>query len=447
MTSLLSGISGKFNVSLVLGTVLPATIFVIVARLLLPEVFPSAIVLPIAEDSEVFTLSLIVVLLSGVLHHLNTPHIRLYEGYPWKDTLIGKWRRQRFRSEFYYLAAQREGHAELRRRLTVATPTQPVFTSSELGKARKASRAAEKAARRKLNLNFPASSGSVLPTRLGNTIRSFESYPARMYGMAGVTLWPRLVAKIDPSYAKTMEGAKASLDFTLNSCSLSSALTMLLLGAGLVQPSSVFDGGSWRFRLLSVLILGLLAAWFYDQSVGRAAAWGNTVRSAFDLYRWELLSQLGYSRRPKTGEEEGDLWRGISWRTAYGYSPRAAYAPPAGEPVESTSAVAKNGTEVSLLRTVEGDRDDGRLTVVLTVRSVEEDKPAKEVTVRDTVPSGYDFVAGSQVPDDEKELVVVGSNPYFFHLQSEIAPASVRTLKYQIARRVRYQKAVSGGAS
>jgi hypothetical protein len=77
---------------------------------------------------------------------------------------------------------------------------------------------------RRLNEEFPIERTSVLPTRLGNVIRSFEDYPERQYGMDGVTLWPRLVAKINKDHATVIEDAKITFDFLLNSAVLSAVL-------------------------------------------------------------------------------------------------------------------------------------------------------------------------------------------------------------------------------
>jgi hypothetical protein len=45
------------------------------------------------------------------------------------------------------------------------------------------------------------------------------------------------------------------------------------------------------------------------------------VKSAFDLYRWDLLKQLGYERMPKTLAEEEKMWDTISTQMISGYSP------------------------------------------------------------------------------------------------------------------------------
>ena len=115
MSSLLSAISGKFSTAVILGTFFPVTVFVFLARVLwvplLPAGWHPALLAPLAgldDKWELFVLTLVTIVLSGLLYNLNTPVLRLYEGYPWMDTWLGRWRKGRHERAFAALAAQKE---------------------------------------------------------------------------------------------------------------------------------------------------------------------------------------------------------------------------------------------------------------------------------------------------------------------------------------------------
>lgn len=54
----------------------------------------------------------------------------------------------------------------------------------------------------RLNRYFPWQSNEVMPTRLGNAIRSFESYPFKTYGLDGPPNWPRVEALMNENGRK-----------------------------------------------------------------------------------------------------------------------------------------------------------------------------------------------------------------------------------------------------
>ena len=88
--------------------------------------------------------------------------------------------------------------------------------------------------------------------------------------------------------------------------------------------------------------------------------------SAFDLYRLDLLRQLGYMRLPATSTEERPLWEDISRRLVFGrlgvrertYSAASTYA--RGEPYTGEFELTR-GVEViddQLIRIVVQARND-----------------------------------------------------------------------------------------
>jgi hypothetical protein len=260
-----------------------------------------------------------------------------------------------------------------------------------------------------VNREFPNQRHLVLPTRLGNVVRSFERYPDVQYGMEAILLWPRLVGVLDKDYAVAVDDAKSSFDFMINSSVLSAVTAVSILLSGLAYPVSLQVPGRWPGWLLQVVAFVGLAYWFYAASIARAAEWGEMVKGAFDLYRGALLEKLGYNTKPATQAEERELWDTISRQMIFGDSPRV------GPPFYSSGGCAARGEApqlgLAVGRGVSRTADPRKLVVTLQIRNADaRGRTAKGVVVTDTLPDFYDFewgsasMAGSPVP-------VTGSNP------------------------------------
>jgi hypothetical protein len=88
--------------------------------------------------------------------------------------------------------------------------------------------------------------------------------------------------------------------------------------AGKVDIYLIHGDGGW---ITTALILAASGYALYRFACGYAVGpWGESVRSAFDLYRLDLLRQLGLYSTAKghTLEEEQDLWYSIQNITMYG---------------------------------------------------------------------------------------------------------------------------------
>jgi hypothetical protein len=453
MTNLLSTISGKFSTNLVLGTFFPVTVFVFLARVLwvplLPSNFRPAFLTPFAglnDKWELLVLTLVTVVLSGLLFNINVPLIRVYEGYPWEKTWIGRRKAARYRSLLESLAAQKAGLDPLRRELRgqvatrrAANPHDAEIRGIETWIARAPFQ--ELAVSREIFADFPKAS-SVLPTRLGNVIRSFENYPERQYGMSAIDLWPRLIAVLDASYAEMLDGAKASFDFMLNSAILSLLLGAILLITGLVDPVALSSRGAVTAWLGEVAVLFGVSFWFYGGSIDSARSWGNLVRGAFDLYRGKLLEKLGYSCTLETTSEERKFWGAISRRLAVGDPPQwstESLLPYRNVMPLLTSCGSALGAALKVTRGVRRpDPGHAWREIVVEVRNPAGPPMAAvgELVVVDTVPDGYDYEWNS-AQASEGEVNVEGTNPYRFYLSGTLAPWSTRELTYRIVRRTR----------
>ncbi|HEX8670661.1 MAG TPA: hypothetical protein VF710_02180 [Longimicrobium sp.] len=355
MTSILAAISGSFSRALILGTFFPVTVFVLCGLLFVVPFLPGEVPLlaPLAQLDpgwKMALVTLVILLLTGLLYTLNTPLIRLYEGYPWQRSWLGKraiarqarrraWAeskraavrdliseiKEANRAEAVRRKAQRKqaagSEAEPREPAPeVASPPDPTFAELEIWRSRLGQR---------VTSEYPGGA-LVLPTRLGNVIRAFEEYPRAVYGISAISLWPRLIAVVDKDYKPVLDEAKASLDFMINASFLSGLLSASIFVAGLVVPERIH----WVSWLLQLSLAALAARLFYVASIGQATAWGAQVKSAFDLFRWDLLKKLGYERPGITPEAERELWQQISQRMIYGNPPEGVRLMPYVRPAK-----------------------------------------------------------------------------------------------------------------
>lgn len=426
MNNILSAISGQFSKSLLLSTLLPVVVFVLLAWALVVPLIPHSVawlgwIDRLDAQWKLAVLTLANLLLAAVLYNLNGQVIRFYEGYPWQDSWIGAWQKRRHGENFDRLDDRwRALRVVLGKEGADSEPgyEDAIGYWSLLG--------------RLLNKEYPTDREAVLPTRLGNVIRSYEDYPSRQYSMEAITLWPRLVSVIDERYAAQIDEAKSSLDFMLNSSFLCGLLAAVFCGVRLFYPTGLFEPAS---ALLAALVLGTLlaaACLLYRQSIARASAWGELVKGAFDLYRWDLLEALGWEK-PKSLEAEADLWDKISTRLIY--SDLAPTPPPdyQADP-QSTAAVAAQPAGVALEVTRAGRLPwlGRRVTIEIVVRNPDATTPAVDVSVHDRLPEGWLCVWDS-AGTDRGPVEILGTNPYRFRL-GDVGPGQRVILRYRAVR-------------
>lgn len=155
--------------------------------------------------------------------------------------------------------------------------------------------------------DFPEQRDMVIGTPLGNTLRAFETYTLTMYDAEAITLWPRLQAVMDESFAEIIDGAKAQFDFWVN-LSLLSILLFMFTGILIVVT------GIQSFMLMFLPIIVLYVT--FSRARRAAAGWGELVKAAFDIYLPVLAAKLGY-RLPLSRKEEREFWDHFSIAITY----------------------------------------------------------------------------------------------------------------------------------
>lgn len=431
MTNLISAISGQFSRSVLLSTLLPVTVFVLLVLVLVwPQLPGSAAVVGWAHGLDtgwkLAAISLVTILLTALLHSLNGPVVRFYEGYPWSDSWLGRWRTRVHRRRFESREAWWRGLRVLLRQPETKGLGDD-FTRAEEHWNQLA---------RDLNVLYPDEAGAVLPTRLGNVIRSFESYPWRQYRIRAISVWPRLVARIDEKYATQIADAKSAVDFMLNSSLLCATLALLVAGVRLLYPVGLASEVV-LVPSLEVLALIVLSYGFYLAAIAGAGAWGALVRGAFDLYRGDLLAALGYSQKPRSLEEERTLWEGISSQLILSnlmVAPHPGYQE-AVDPGPATGVFCEPGeVPLELARGVALPPSRRGLEVTVRIGNADPARTATRVTLVEALPDNWLYEWGSAHAPGDVEVSGVG--PYRFRIR-DLAPGEETLLTYRMLPRPR----------
>lgn len=147
-------------------------------------------------------------------------------------------------------------------------------------------------------------SSDVMPTKLGNILKNSELYPYERYKIDAVLFWPRLPAVLGESYTQSLEASKSSMDFMLIVSFLSS-LFAIISGIALF-----WMGSSWWLFFICFLGGFALAIAAYLSALRAAVSYGQLIKGAFDMYKGDLLSKMGYAK-PTSLEEERVLWESI----------------------------------------------------------------------------------------------------------------------------------------
>lgn len=168
---------------------------------------------------------------------------------------------------------------------------------------------------------------SIEATELGNILATAEYYLQEQYNVINKVIWPRLFRVLPEEFTQKMETAFENLSFNLNSSLLSlfSGVIFFVSGASLFISTLPFRSFSfesfWRAFIVENSFLPFSASTYfiatvaalvssiltYSLSLYPAVSYSNFIRSAYDLYRFELLRQLK-APLPKSSDDEKNLW-------------------------------------------------------------------------------------------------------------------------------------------
>jgi hypothetical protein len=165
--------------------------------------------------------------------------------------------------------------------------------------------------------SYPPPNAEIMPTKFGNILKASEAYAGTRYGIDSVQFWPRLWHVIPSSYQQTIENARNELSFLVNMSALS-VLFYLLCVAAIISSAPPVGFSDWNGFLSNSLryIFAAVIAFISSQFFNRAALFsvgdfGMMIRSAYDLFRLDLLEQFRV-KQPKDSDEEFQVWQNLA---------------------------------------------------------------------------------------------------------------------------------------
>jgi hypothetical protein len=426
MTDFFTKISGQIAGPIVLGAFFPVVIFLVAVTVILLPITPYAGGVPaLVTDPKawqqggttILVITFLVFVSSVLLYNLNVPIVRMFEGYPWRESRIGVWLTKCHQERFDQGSRSRRCIRRLHLEARIAGLTTDLSCLD--GVYWQVSRM--------LNDEYPDERDLVLPTRLGNVIRAFETYTTRQYGMPAIQAWPRLQAVVDASFANSVDAAKTAFDFMINAAFLSALFSVSLVAAGLIwkNPLQLRAYQDWiGWAIVSVCVSYL----FYLGAINRAAEWGVQVKAAFDLYRLPLLKKLGFAHEPADLAEERRMWQIINYKFAFP-DDRAYPDLPYGVP-QTYLAVDPVDTIVTFTRTV-SVLQDGTIQIKIAVANTDPLRyEATRVELRDQIPADKRYVPGSATVNGAA-AVLLDANPLRIDL-GQLPYYETRTVVYRL---------------
>jgi hypothetical protein len=311
----------------------PSLAFVTAAMLIFGPIIPPTILTRLQNTLSPLgqlglSLLLFATLIGFTLSRLNTFIYKVFEGYflTWRIPRIGRYNEEMANKLKREIEEQQKNIDKLRENDAEALQLEKL--ENDLYRLRV-----------RYQIDFPFVEGPILPTRFGNILRAAEVYSNDRYGIDGVVVWPRLAYVIPDKYYEKIEDSNNGLAFLVNCSLLTLLLALLCLVACLYQCLVLFfviqgrqalfyfipiDFRFWDFyqqRAFLYFIVGIVLALgaygFYRATLPIVAEYGNLVRSAFDLFRHDLLKQLKLEM-PKNSIRERDIWRQVSEFMAIG---------------------------------------------------------------------------------------------------------------------------------
>jgi hypothetical protein len=235
----------------------------------------------------VLFLALAVFILALTLQPFQLALVRILEGY-WGSSPIG-----RVLSQGAVKPRQRRLAAQIRTSVDLRRLEPPELTGLNVDRQIEALRQYRRDARAKaradqVRLRSPRDLDRVMPTRLGNALRSFEDTAGQRYGLETVPVFRRLYPLLSTPLVKAYGGYRLQLDTAAGLCVAFSLMTG-------VSGAALVGDGWWTLVPVAALVLAWLT---YRGAITSALLMGGTVFTAFDLHRHDLIAALHYPLAP-----------------------------------------------------------------------------------------------------------------------------------------------------
>jgi hypothetical protein len=183
---------------------------------------------------------------------------------------------------------------------------------------------------------YPESPERIMPTRLGNALRSLEGYGADRFGLDSQQFWYELVGTADEAVRRESEEARSQVDVFVAAISVAAFLAIACVAVCLQIG---IRGAPLALGLASLAFLPIA----YWQALRNMKEWTNSVRAMVNLGRRKVAEGIGLEM-PWKLDHERDMWHSLSLVLHY----RDASAQPwldvfrRGTPYTDPSEILKN---------------------------------------------------------------------------------------------------------
>lgn len=321
-----------------MGYILPVLYLIGTFGILAPGIPPLDHLIKSAASAESITEVLWWVLglwlLAVVLSTLNTPIIKLLEGYYLPSIIANRWKGKQ-RTQYSamineYEQLKKSAWAKNNNLSSTSDIQQDSMHSTNLRNVEEEIKILKERAQTiliKRRENFPVDPARIMPTRLGNVIRAFETYPNEIYGADGVALWPHVHATLTSDQQRGVADAKSLTDLFVNVTILSIIIAftaivqfIFFVGERLVHCTRIPcpTEESWGLMPIFIVFIGSVAAAYlsYQLSVWMARSWGQVVKALFDLQLGVVATKLGLDV-PAQEEKRRTMWIALSQQVVY----------------------------------------------------------------------------------------------------------------------------------
>jgi hypothetical protein len=123
------------------------------------------------------------------------------------------------------------------------------------------------------------------PSRFGNLLTAYETYPDRRYGMDGIFFWNRIWLKLDKDTREDIDGRQALADSTLYvsfALFVTGFICLLYIVISLYEPIRCIPGRTSSVILFFICILSGYVV--YRLSLYIHGQFGEVIKAMFDVY-------------------------------------------------------------------------------------------------------------------------------------------------------------------
>lgn len=145
----------------------------------------------------------------------------------------------------------------------------------------------------RLLAQYPTDPALVMPTRLGNVLRKYETIAGRQYELSVLTILPHIALAARPEDLRYLDDQRVQLDLAVRMC-FTAALALVASVAFLCRD---------EFWLFVAAIPAILAYTSYRGAVISAREYGVAMTTLIDLNRFSLYERL-HMPMPSNIEEE-----------------------------------------------------------------------------------------------------------------------------------------------